>query len=146
MHIILTLLNGTECTTELDQMYSTFKPATKKITKQVAAIKMVYCVEATKKAYGHEKQSRGYSVHDLEVYLDEQYGSADNLDNGLQYEDKDCAITLKVGRSVFSVVLTYRDLSHLVNGFPGYRIHIRPFDNFFSKVKINRTWIAVASS
>ena len=41
------------------------------------------------------------------------------------------------------MVRTYRDLTHIVNGFPGDPIHLHPFDNCFSKVKINRTWIAV---
>ena len=120
-------------------MYSTFKPATKKITKQVAAIKMVYCVEATKKAYGHEKQSCKYFVHDLEVYLDEQESSANNLDNYLQDKDKDCVVTLKVGRSVYIVVLAYMDISHIINGFPGDPIHLHPFYNCFSKVNMDRT-------
>ena len=145
VHITLSLPNGTECTDKLDQMYSTFKPATNKITKRVAAMKMVDFVEARKNTYSHEKQSRKSFVHDLEVYLDEQEGSGDhyNLDDDLQDKDEDCAVTLKVGRSICSVVLTYRDISHIVNGFPGDPIHLRPFDNCFSKVNIKRTWIAV---
>ena len=44
VNIILSLPNGTDCTAKLDQMYSTFKPATKKSTKCVAAMKMVACI------------------------------------------------------------------------------------------------------
>ena len=77
-HIIRLLPNGMECTAKLDQMYSIFKPYTKKSTKRVTAMKMVARVEARKKADGHYKQSREYFVHDLEVHLDEQEGSADN--------------------------------------------------------------------
>ena len=65
VHIILSIPNGMECTSKLDQMYSTFKPATKKSTKRVSAMKMVARVEARKNADGHEKQSRKYFVHDL---------------------------------------------------------------------------------
>ena len=82
--IILSLPNGKECTAELDQMYSTFKPATKKSTKRVAATKMVACVEAKKNAYVHQKQSRKSFVYDLNVYLDEQEVSAGNFDDDLQ--------------------------------------------------------------
>ena len=131
VHIIPSLPNGTDCTSELDQMYSTFKPSTKKSTKRVAAMKMVARVEARKKADVHEKQIHESFVHDLEVYLDEQEGSANNLDDYIQDKDEDCAVTLKVGRSVCIVVLTYRDLTHIVNGFLGDPIHLRPFDNCF---------------
>ena len=128
-HILLSLTNGTECTADLDQMYSTFKPATKKTTKRIAAMKMVARVEARKKADFHEKQSRESFVHDLKLYLDEQEGSANNLDDYLQDKYEDCAVTLKVGRSVCSVVLIYRYLTHIANGFPGDPIHLHPFDN-----------------
>ena len=47
-----------ECTAALDQMYSTFKPATKVSTKVVAAMKMVARVEARKKADGMEYSLR----------------------------------------------------------------------------------------
>ena len=36
MHILLSLPNGTECTAELDQLYSEYKPACKTSTKRVA--------------------------------------------------------------------------------------------------------------
>ena len=41
------------------------------------------------------------------------------------------------------MVLTYRDIAHIVNGFPGDPIHLRPFDNCFSNVNIDRMWIVV---
>ena len=78
-------------------MYSTFKLATKKSTKCVTAMKMVARAEVRKKADGHDKQSREYFVHCLEVYLNEQEGSANNLDDDLHDKDEDCAVTLKVG-------------------------------------------------
>ena len=39
MHILLSLPNGTECTAELDQCYSEFKPACKKNTRRIVAQK-----------------------------------------------------------------------------------------------------------
>ena len=71
------------------------------------------------------------------------YQQANNSDDDLQDKYKDCAVTLKVGRSVCGVVLPYRDPAHIGNAFPRDPIHIRPFNNYFSKVKIDRTWIAV---
>ena len=41
MHILLSLPNGTECTTELDQLYGEFKPACKDSNKRVAGMKMM---------------------------------------------------------------------------------------------------------
>ena len=92
---------------------------------------------------GHEKQTCKSFVHDIEVYLDEQEGSANNLDYDLQDKDEDCAVTIKIGRSVCSVVIAYRDITHIVNRFPGNPIHPRPFNNCFSRMNINITWIAV---
>ena len=50
MHILLSLPNGTECTAELDQCYSEFKPACNKNTRRIVAKKMYLRVQARKKA------------------------------------------------------------------------------------------------
>jgi len=36
-----------------------------------------------------------------------------------------------------------RDLGHIVNGFPGDPLAMRPFDKCFTTVKIVNTWIVV---
>ena len=56
VHILLSLPNGTECTAEPDQIYSQFKPQTKKSIKRVAAMKMVARVEVRKKASEKEQE------------------------------------------------------------------------------------------
>ena len=137
-HILLSLPNGTECTAELDQIYSTFKPATKKSTKRVAAKKMVARVEARKKADERENETSQSFVQDLEVFLNGEEGNPDDID-----DDLEGAIDLKVGSSVCSVVLTYKDLSSIVNGCPGDPIGLRPFDLCFSQEKTLNTWRAV---
>ena len=50
MHILLLLPNGTECTAELDQCYSEFKPACNKNTRIIVAKKIYQRVQAHKKA------------------------------------------------------------------------------------------------
>ena len=50
MHILLSLPNGTECTAELDQCYSEFKPACNKNPRRIVAKKMYLRVQARKKA------------------------------------------------------------------------------------------------
>ena len=43
-------------------------------------------------------------------------------------DDEDGAIALQVGRSVFNVTLTHKDISAIVNSYPGKPIELRPFD------------------
>ena len=140
VHILLSLPNGTECTAELDQIYSQFKPGTKKSIKRFADMKMVARVEARKKSDDKEQEDsvrQESFATDLENYLDEQEANIDSDD------DEDGAIALQVSRSVCNVSLTYKDLSGIVNGYPGDPIELCTFDYCFSKEKIWDTWRAV---
>ena len=80
------------------------------------------------KADERENETSQSFIRDLEVFLDGEEGNPDDLD-----DDLEGAIDLKVGSSVCSVVLTYKDLSSIVNGFPGDPIGLRPFDLCFSR-------------
>ena len=151
-HILLSLPNGTESTAELDQMYTKFKPACKRSTKRIAAMKMIARVEARKKEA--EKLAADANAatpsftDDLEQYLEGEEGDPDAIEDfGADVSDdvlEDLgSLSIKVGQSVCSVALTYRDLGYVINGFPGDPIHLRPFDNCFTKTKIHSTFIAV---
>jgi len=63
LHILLSLPNGTECTAELDQMYSEFKSERKKSTIRVVGMKMATRVRARKKKSdkdkGHDQSHAG---------------------------------------------------------------------------------------
>ena len=125
VHKILSLLNGTECISELDQIYSQFKPGTKKSIKRFADMKMFSRVEARKKSDDKEQEDsvrQESFATEFKNYLDEQEANLDKDD------DKDGAIALQVGCSVCNVTLTYKDISTIVNGYPGDPIDLRPFD------------------
>ena len=139
MHILLSLPNGTECTAELDQLYSEFKPACKASTKRVAGMKMIARVEARKKAQNNKNERS--LLEDLEDYLEED-GEEGNPDES-DAESDDEEVPLIIGNSVCSVTVGNRDLGNIVNGFPGEPIEKRPFDWIFQKHKILNFWIAV---
>jgi len=137
--ILLSLPNGTECTAELDQMYSEFKGECKKSTVRVAGLKMAARVQARKKGmvqreHQQEEQNQSHTAA-LEEYLEGKADSDEDVDSD-DYE-------FSVGRSACSVNLGNRDLGHIINGFPGDPLNLRPFDKCFCTVKIINTWIVV---
>ena len=136
LHILLSLPNGTECTAELDQMYSEFKGECKKSTIRVAGMKMAARVRARKKTRDKDKGCDQSHADDLVLYLEGKADSDDELEDvdGYQFD---------IGRSVCSVNIGNRDLGHIVNGFPGDLLEKRPFDKCFMTVKIVNTWIVV---
>jgi hypothetical protein len=135
-HILLSLPNGTECTAELDQMYSEFKGECKKSTIRVAGMKMAARVRARKKTKDKDKGCDQSHADDLVLYIEGKADSDDELEDvdGYQFD---------IGQSVYSVNIGNRDLGHIVNGFPGDPLEKRPFDKCFMTVKIVNTWIVV---
>ena len=139
MHIILSLPNGTECTAELDQLYSEFKPACNKNTRHIAGMKMLAWVDARKNAKGEDKvQSH---LQDLEEFL-----LGDDDENGVEGDPDDVAedgqiIPVSVGNSVCNVNITNKDLAAIVNGYPEDPIELRPFDLYLTREKIIKYWI-----
>ena len=134
LFILLSLPNGTECTTKINQMYSEFKGECKKSTVRVAGLKMAARVQARKK--GNVQQEQQSHTAELKEYLDGKVDSDEEVEDSDDYE-------FSVGRSVCSVNIGNRDLGHIVNGFPGDPLAMRPFDKCFTMVEIVNTWIVV---
>ena len=62
VHIVLSLPNGTAASTEMDQLYSTFKPRCSESTIRVAGIKMAKRVVARKKREETRKRKENMSA------------------------------------------------------------------------------------
>ena len=143
VHIILSLPNGTECTAELDQMFSIFKPACKKSTMRVAGVKMAARVNARMQSKSKDSNATTLPNRQPSQQL-EQYLDIINVESDDEHEDGEGDVcTFNVGRSVCNVTIGNKDLGAIVNGFPGDPIEKRPFDFCFCYEKIIAKWIAV---
>lgn len=135
-HIMLSLPNGTECTAELDQIFSSYKPACKESTRRVAGMKMWLRVQARNKATANANPIELTHAEQLAGYVAVNDSDDEN-------EDGDDDYTFNVGSSVCNVSIDNRDLGAIVNGMPGDEIDKRPFDNTFTRPKIIDTCIKV---
>ena len=154
MYILLSLPNGTECTAELDQLCSEFKPACNKNTRRIVALKMLRRVQARKRLHQKEVQSKDQShLQDLEDILDtnEDFmesnqdfmeGNPDDEIEAEEYEENDEILSVRVGKSVCNVKIGNSDLPFIVNGLPDNPIEMRPFDRYFYRTRILSYWIA----
>ena len=64
--------------------------------------------------------------------------SDENEDDGSVVDDAPVA-----NESITKVKLSNLDLGHVINGFPGDPVELRPFDFCFTQEKIIKTWIKV---
>jgi len=122
VYIILSLPNGTECQAELDQMFSDFQPKCKRSAIRIVGMKIKSRLEELKRA--------GAAAPPISV--DSDSGSS-NEESGDENDDKlsvvgDVATAARRESSITKVKLSNLDLGHVVNGFPGDPVELRPFD------------------
>jgi hypothetical protein len=138
VHILLSLPNGTVATAEMDQLYSKFKPRCSESTIRVGEVKMAKRAAARKKREAAKRRKEDSGVaDDVDDEDNEDDDDDDNDDEGGGRGKK------KHSRSACNVSLGNRDLSNIVNGFPGDDVSKRPFDYTFTKANIINSWIAV---
>jgi hypothetical protein len=138
VHILLSLPNGTAATAEMDQLYSKFKPRCSESTIRVGGVKMAKRAAARKKREAAKRRKEDSGVaDDIDDEDNEDDDDDDNDDEGGGRGKK------KHSRSACNVSLGNRDLSNIVNGFPGDDVSKRPFDYTFTKANIINSWIAV---
>ena len=136
VYIIFSLPNGTECQAELDQMFSECQPKCKCSAIRIVGMKI--------KSRLDEMESTGAAASPISV--DSDSGSSDEESSN---ENKDelsvvgDVATAARETSITKVKLSNLDLGHVINGFPGDPVELRPFDYCFSQEKIIKTWIKV---
>jgi hypothetical protein len=100
---------------------------------QLQAIEEEWNARKKREAAKRRKEDSGVA-NDVD---DEDDDDDDNDDEGGRRGKK------KHSRSACNVSLGNRDLSNIVNGFPGDDVSKRPFDYTFTKANIINSWIAV---
>ena len=137
VYIILSLPNGTECQAELDQMFSDFQPRCKRSAIRIVGMKIKSRLEDLKRAGAAEPP---ISVDSDSSSSNEESG--DENDGELSVVG-DVATAARRETSITKVKLSNLDLGHVINGFPGDPVELRPFDYCFTQEKIIKTWIKV---
>ena len=121
VHILLSLPNGTACTAEMDQLFTSFKQRCDTSTLRVAGKKIAARLAARKKETAAKQNNND--------------DSGDDDDDDVGDETKS-----KKQLSACNINLGNRDLGHMVNGYEGDVIKVRPFDYCFQKQRIIHTW------
>ena len=125
VHIVLSLPNGTACTAEMDQLFTSFKQRCDSSTLRVAGKKMAARLAARKKETENKQNNNNDDCGD---------------DNDDDDEAEAGESTSKKQLSACNVNLGNLDLGNMVNGYEGDKIKMRPFDYCFQKQTIINTW------
>jgi len=135
VHILLSLLNATACTAEMDQLFERFKPACGKSALCVASKKMQKRMEV-RMLNGAPNDKDGDAVIDI----DASDASSEDEEEPDEIEDRP---KKKGEQSICNVSFSNFDLANIVNEWPEDPLELRPFDYHFTKKSIIRSWIAV---
>ena len=120
VHILLSLPNGTACTAEMDQLFTSFKQRCDTSTLRVAGKKMA-ARTAARKLERENRQKTGDGMASAQATTKTK-------------------TTTTMEKSACNVTLGNRDLGHMVNGYKGDMIEKRPFDYCFQREHIIQTW------
>jgi hypothetical protein len=121
----------------MDQMYEKFKPACKTSARRIMALKMKERLDARRRG--------GLAAVEEESTDGDSDNNDNNNDDNLLLSNKTLTDNPKKRRSqsICNISFSNLDLGHLVNGWPGDPMKLRPFDNNFSSKKIIQSWVDV---
>ena len=132
VHILHSLPNGTACTAEMDQLFTSFnKQRCDSSTLRVAGKK----IAARLAAWARKKETENKQNNN-----DDSGDDNDDDDDDMAAEAEAGEATSKKQLSACNINLGNLDLGNMVNGYEGDKINMRPFDYCFQKQTIINTW------